>query len=273
VHHAEMRWLSVLLSFAFCLTTAGGATQKASPRGRVECFVFARAGDAPYVSDRKECGRATAPASTFKIPHALIALEAGVITPETIFKWDGTPKTNKSWQRDHTLASAIQWSVLPYFQNTARQLGRERMQRGLATLRYAADTFERDVDAFWLYGDLVVTPIEQFAFVERLVLGTLPTSRVHMSTVMEAMRMPPGQVLMAARAHPFALTWPPETVVRTKTGNTTVEGERVSWLIGALELRGAHHVFAARVRFAGTLPGAAGADLALRELNSRAPSR
>jgi len=272
VHHPDVRWLLVLLGIAFCLMASAASQEPPSPR-HTECFVFGRAGDAPYVSDPEECGRATAPASTFKIPHALIALEAGVITPDTIFKWDGTPRTNASWQRDHVLASAIKWSVLPYFQNTARQLGRERMQRGLETLRYSADTFERDVDTFWLNGDLVVTPIEQFALVERLVLGTLPISRAHMTTVMDAMRMPAGQVLMAAGPHPFALAWPPQTIVRTKTGNTTVGGERVSWLIGAVELRNTHYVFAARVRSAGTLPGSAGADLALRALNSRIPRR
>jgi beta-lactamase class D len=144
------------------------------------------------------------------------------------------------------------------------------MQRGLANLRYAADTFERDVDAFWINGDLVVTPIEQFALLDRLVKATLPVSPKHMATVLDAMRMPRGQVTMAAGAHPFALnTWPKQTVVRAKTGNTTVDGERVSWLMGALELRGSHYVFVARVRSPGTLPASAGADLALRELNSR----
>jgi beta-lactamase class D len=29
------------------------------------------------------------PASTYKIPHALIGLETGVITEDTVEKWDG----------------------------------------------------------------------------------------------------------------------------------------------------------------------------------------
>jgi beta-lactamase class D len=261
----------LLIAFAFCLTAADADSQDTATGGRAECFVLGRAGEAPFVSSTEECRRATAPASTFKIPHALIALDAGVITRDTVYKWSGKPLANQSWQRDHTLASAIQWSVLPYFQHTARQLGRERMQRGLATLRYAADTFERELDAFWLNGDLVVSPFEQFTFLERLVTATLPLSRAHQSTVMEAMRMPAGQVLMAAGAHPFALTWPGTTIVRAKTGNTAVAGERVSWLMGAVELHDTHYVFVARVRAPGALPASAGADLARRELNARPP--
>jgi beta-lactamase class D len=261
----------ILIAAVLCIIVPRVSSQEKAAGVRAECFIEARPGARPYVSDEQECRRATVPASTFKIPHALIALDTGVVTRDTIFKWDGRKYTNDSWHRDHTLTTAIRWSVLPFFQHTARQIGRERMRRGLAMLHYAEDTFDGDIDAFWLNGDLVVSPREQFAFLSRFVRGTLPISRAHLSTVLEAMRMPQGEVLMAAGAHPFELTWPAGTVVRAKTGNATVAGERVSWLIGSLELESRQHVFVARLRFAGTLPPSAGADLALRELNTRTP--
>jgi Beta-lactamase class D len=60
---------------------------------------------------------------------------------------------------------------------------------------------------------------------------------------------------------------------RAKTGNGTVNGERVSWLVGALETGGRQYVFASRVRSTtGALETTAGADLALRVLNTVAPS-
>jgi beta-lactamase class D len=260
----------ILIAGLLCIIVPRPSSQETTAL-RAECFILARAGARPYVSDEQECRRATAPASTFKVPHALIALDTGVVTRDAIGKWDGRKFTNESWRRDHTLATAIQWSVLPFFQHTARQIGRERMRRGLAMLHYAEDTFDGDIEAFWLNGDLVVSPREQLAFLSRFVRGTLPISRAHLLTVLEAMRMPHGEVLMAAGAHPFELTWPAGTVVRAKTGNTTVAGERVSWLIGSLELESRHHVFVARVRFAGALPPSAGAELAVRELNARAP--
>jgi beta-lactamase class D len=263
-----MRLVSELVVTVFVLA-AGVAASQVTHAARVECFILAQPGARPYVSDAAECGHATSPASTFKIPHALIALDTAVVRADDVVRWDGGDVAHESWRQDHTLATAIQWSVVPYFQRTARLIGRERMRRGLAMLHYADDSFERDVDAFWLDGDLVVSPQEQFAFLGRLARGTLPLSRAHMATVLNAMRMPRNEVLMAGGAHPFALAWPDGTIVRAKTGNTTVAGERVSWLVGALELDGRQHVFVARVRSSGTLPSSAGADLALRELNAR----
>jgi 2-keto-3-deoxy-L-rhamnonate aldolase RhmA len=39
----------------------------------------------------------------------------------------------------------------------------------------------------------------------------------------------------AAGVHDFPLRWSGETIVQVKTGNGTVNGEQVSWLVGALE--------------------------------------
>ena len=65
----------------------------------------------------------------------------------------------------------------------------------------------------------------------------------------------------------------PDTIVRAKTGNGTVNGERVSWLVGALETGGRQYVFASRARSTtGALETTAGADLALRVLNGVGPN-
>jgi beta-lactamase class D len=46
------------------------------------------------------------PASTFKIPHALFALDAGVVRDEfQVFESDGVPREIKSWIRDQDLRS------------------------------------------------------------------------------------------------------------------------------------------------------------------------
>jgi beta-lactamase class D len=237
-----------------------------------ECFLFARLGETtPDVSDAAECGLATAPASTFKIPHALIALQTGVITTDTVIKWDGTPYEFDAWRRDHTLSSAIKSSVRPFFEQTARLIGSQRMHEGLSSLAYAADTFDGNIPAFWVTGDLVVSPMEQFTFLQRFFAGTLPLEVRHMSAVKEAMRMPPGQILLGAGPRSFALRWPKDTIVRAKTGNTTVKGERVSWLMGALESNGVQYVFVARARSKAGLENTAGAEVARRGLNAHVP--
>ena len=85
--------------------------------------------------------------------------------------------------------------------------------------------------------------------------------------------MPPGQVTNASGSHRFTLAWPSPVVVYAKTGNAAVDGERVSWLVGAVESRGTQHVVVARVRAAGTLDGTAGLEAARRALDRFAAGR
>jgi beta-lactamase class D len=72
--------------------------------------------------------------------------------------------------------------------------------------------------------------------------------------------------------HDFRLDWPADTIVRLKTGNGSVSGERVSWLIGQLEAGGRQYVFASRKRSTSdALDTVAGANLAQRLLNTMRP--
>ena len=240
---------------------------------RHECaIVQALDTSVPVVSDAAECALKTAPASTFKVPHALIALETGVVTdPMALVPWDGTRQANAAWETPHSLDSAMKASVLWFYQRTAGLIGRERMLASLKRLGYGSDTYEGEQTTFWLNGDLAVSPLEQADFLSRLLRYQLPAARRHVDTVKAAFRMPPGEITNATGHHPFALTWPAPLVVRAKTGNTTVAGERISWVVGDVESRGRTTVFVARVRGGADLSMQAGADLALRTLNARTP--
>lgn len=240
---------------------------------RRECVMLqALDAAAPVVTDPVECDVPTAPASTFKIPHALIALETGVVAdPLASIEWDGTKQPFPLWERDHSLDSAMKASALWFFRRTAGLIGRDRMVEALGTLRYAVDTFEGDHTSFWVNGDLVVSPAEQLRFLMRLARYELPVSRRHVDAVKKALLTPPGRIENASGVHEFALAWPGPLVVRAKTGNTTVAGERISWLVGHIESRNRRYAFVSRVRAHGALPGTAGAELAIRVLNAHAP--
>jgi beta-lactamase class D len=254
------------------LTAVLGAAPPPGAAGSGECVVVAALdGTFDRVVGGGECDRRTLPASTFKIPHALVALDTGVVNDRTVMRWDGTPQDFKSWERDQTLDSAIKSSVVWFFQRAARAIGRERELRYLRAFAYGSQSFARAVDRFWLNGDLTITPREQVAFLRRMYAYELPIPRERIDVVKHAMTMPPGKISNAAGLHDFALRWP-DAVVRAKTGNGTVDGERVSWLIGEVDSRGRAFVFASRVRSgAVALETAAGADLALRVLNAIDP--
>ena len=238
-----------------------------------ECVVVAPLHGAETVFGGDECRRRTLPASTFKIPHALIGLQTGVVTQRSVMKWDGAKKDFPAWERDHSLDSAIKSSVVWFFQRAAEAIGRERELQHLKAFGYGSQTFTREVDAFWLNGDLTVSPREQIVFLKKMYSYDLPVERRHIDTVKAAMTMPAGTLSNASGVHAFPLKWPRGTVARLKTGNGSVEGERVSWLIGEIDSSGRHYVFASRVRSSTrALDTTAGADLAVRVLNSMTPS-
>ncbi len=64
------------------------------------------------------------PASTFKVPHALIALETGVVADadKEIIHWDGQVRSIDAWNKDHTLRSAMAVSAVPVYQQIARRI-------------------------------------------------------------------------------------------------------------------------------------------------------
>jgi beta-lactamase class D len=260
--------MSPLLAFALAVSTLSPATV-----GPGECVVFAPLGGQEIVVGGDECSRRTLPASTFKVPHALVALDTGVVTDKTVIKWDGKTRDYPGWNRDQTLDSAIKMSAVWVFQQFAVAIGRDRELAHLRAFHYGSATFEHGVTDFWLNGDLTITPVEQVAFLKRMFTYDLPVKREHIDTVKTAVTMPHGKIVNAAGVHDFPLKWPADTIVRAKTGNGTVNGERVSWLVGALETGGRQYVFASRARSTtGALETTAGADLALRVLNTVVPN-
>jgi beta-lactamase class D len=267
--------LGGMLTLAFALILQAAAPRLPPPVAAGECVILAPLDGTPeIVAGGDECDRRTLPASTFKVPHALIALDTGVVTDKTVMKWDGKKKDFPAWERDQTLDSAIKSSVVWFFQRAASAIGRDRELQHLRAFAYGSQTFAREVDLFWLNGDLLISPREQASFLARMFSYQLPIDKRHIDTVKAAMTMPPGKILNATGEHAFPLAWPAGTIARLKTGNGSVGDERASWVVGELESGGRAYVFASRVRSSTrALETTAGADLAVRVLNALPPQR
>ena len=164
-------WFVALVAFLAWSSTA--AIQPSVGPG--ECFILAPlSGATETVAGGAECARRTLPASTFKIPHALVALETGVIAADTVMKWDGSPQNNARWQQDYSLDGAIKWSVVWFFQRAARAIGREREMTYLRAFSYGSQTFTREVDprnVWW-----IMPLLNQSAARTRSGVGHRPTS-------------------------------------------------------------------------------------------------
>ena len=128
-----------------------------------------------YNPDR--CAQRFLPASTFKVLNAMIGLESGVIPDaDYVIKWDGTPSPIAAWNQDHTLRSAVKNSVVWYFQELARRVGREKMQHYVDAVGYGNRNISGPIDSFWLDGGLRISPDEQIDFLRRLYNNQLPFS-------------------------------------------------------------------------------------------------
>ncbi|MFF0861352.1 class D beta-lactamase [Nonomuraea sp. NPDC003560] len=142
------------------------------------------------VVDRRRAETPMVPASSFKVPHALVALETGVVkTPDEVIPWDGTPQPYPEWEKDMTMREAVRISNAAAFQVIARRIGLTRERQWLHRLGYGNQQTGTVVDRFWLDGPLKISAVEQTRFMERLATQRLPASRANQRAVQDLILM------------------------------------------------------------------------------------
>jgi beta-lactamase class D len=183
-------------------------------------------------SDKERSGQGMLPASTFKIPNSLIALETGVVADpdKDVFKWDGVTRPVEGWNHDHTLRSAIAASAVPVYQEIARRIGAERMQKYVDLFEYGNRDIGGGIDQFWLTGNLRIDPVQQVDFVDRLRRGVLPVSKRSQDLVRDIL----------------PVTKTGDAIIRAKTGllGSEVDRPALGWLVGWAEKGSSQTVFA-----------------------------
>lgn len=215
----------------------------------------------------RACSWRISPASTFKVPHAIAALDAGVVRgPDEVIAYDAAPNLPPAWQQDHTLASAMRYSVVWYFQALARRLGMAREQAYLTRLDFGNADPTSGLTTFWLGGSLTISPDEQLQFWQRLYADSLPVASVVQQQVRAMLVQPEGEVTNASGHHPFAAPWPPGTILSAKTGSTSDgSGRGIRWLIGHVQRGPRAYLFVSCVVGSTDLAG----DAALRLAEAR----
>jgi beta-lactamase class D len=169
----------------------------------------------------RRCGERFAPCSTFKVPHSVIAIDLGVLSgADHKRKWDGVQRWNEAWNRDHDLRSAIRDSVVWYFQQTAKEIGPERMKTALVKLNYGNMDCSGPIDEFWLGGPLAISANEQLAFMNKLRLADLPLAKRAQEIT--------SDLIVVDRAA--------DRILRGKTGTGGQNGQAtLGWFVGWLE--------------------------------------
>jgi beta-lactamase class D len=201
--------------------------------GTVGTFVGYKVDDYLIIaSDKNRSVEPRLPASTFKIANSLIALETGVVQDpdKDVFKWDGVKRPIEAWNQDHTMRSAIAASAVPVYQEIARRIGQERMQKYVDLLDYGNRNIGGGIDQFWLTGDLRIDPLRQVDFVDRLRRGVLPISKRSQDLVRDIL----------------PVTKVGDSMIRAKSGLLGAERGQPSlgWMVGWAEKASAQTVFA-----------------------------
>jgi beta-lactamase class D len=243
-------------------SSSGRPSVTISPRS---CFLLYELGVGEVRGSPADgCSTRVTPASTFKIPHALAALDSGILTgPNVTFAYDGSPDMPEPWRREHSLATAMRYSVVWYFQRLATKLGPDRERAYVAKFDYGNQDSSSGLTTFWLDGSMRISPDEQERFLVRLYEDALPVSKEAMRAVRELLVQPAGVVVNAMGEHPFDAPWSEGTVVSAKTGSA----DDVRWLVGHVERQKRSWVFVSCVTGTGLDPLAA-VDLAARSLRA-----
>jgi len=221
------RYLLLALLLAPAIAGAGEAwkdhpewSAEFSSRGVAgSIVVFDERGGTWHAFDRERAQRRYLPASTFKLFNALVALETGAVANEhEVMRWDGVERRIADWNRDHTLASGMKYSVVWYYQAVARRIGAGRMQAWIDRAGYGNRDIGGGIDRFWLDGALRISAVEQVGFLRRLAGGTLPFR----AEVQEAVR----RIAVTEDA--------PGHLVHAKTGwvSTSAEETDLGWYVG-----------------------------------------
>ncbi|NOY05366.1 MAG: class D beta-lactamase [Chlorobi bacterium] len=180
--------------------------------------------------NEQRCRERFTPASTFKIPHSIIALETSVLEDEnTVIEWDSVRVPRQEWwnrepflhwTRSHTLATAIKYSVVWYYQETARRIGVRNMKSYLEKMAYGNEDISGGIDRFWLGSTLKISADEQVEFLRKFYNNLLGVSERTTNIVKD--------ILVLEKTGSYTLSG--------KTGLSSRENGRfLGWFVGYVE--------------------------------------
>ncbi|MFN8673146.1 MAG: class D beta-lactamase [Candidatus Sericytochromatia bacterium] len=156
------------------------------------------------------------PASTYKIPHTLFALDSGAVKDEfQVFKWDGVKRSFSGHNQDQTLRLAMRNSTIWVYEIFAKKIGEKKAKEYLKKINYGNQDPSTTKGNYWVDGNLAISAYEQIAFLKKLYKNELPFSVEHQCLLKDIMINEAGR------------NW----ILRAKTG---WEG-RFGWWVGWVE--------------------------------------
>lgn len=125
------------------------------------------------------------PCSTFKITLSLIGYDAGILIDETTPTWEfknGYDDWLASWRAPISPKSWMQYSCVWYSKVLSLQLGLEKIQSYLTSMKYGNQNMSGGLavpgpmNPAWINSSLTISPREQVDFIQKMVMDKLPIS-------------------------------------------------------------------------------------------------
>ncbi|MEQ5827206.1 class D beta-lactamase [Sulfitobacter sp. NFXS29] len=167
---------SLLLSFVMALPASAETL----------CTLLIDAPTGATLLEEGDCDRPVTPASTFKLPLAVIGYDTGLLidaeTPVFSYRtgdpdWGGAP-----WRQDTSPTDWLRHSVLWYSRRLTHELGADRLAHYARRFGYGNADFSGDaghyngLDRAWIASSLQVSPRQQAVFLRALLRDALPVS-------------------------------------------------------------------------------------------------
>jgi len=189
--------------------------------GHNGCFVLYDLKNDAYTKYNPErCAERFIPASTFKIFNSLVGLETGAVKDEfEVFKWDSVKRFYDMWNQDLDMVKAFKYSGVWYYQELARRIGEEKMQRYISLNHYGNEDISGGIDRFWLDGGIRISADEQIEMLKKLYYNKLEFSQRSMDIVKRIMIYEQTDVY----------------TIRAKTGWAIRVEDQVGWFVGYVE--------------------------------------
>jgi beta-lactamase class D len=211
---------------------------QSAPLADIHCTLIQDAQSGATLYQDGVCDKRVSPASTFKVPLALIGYDAGILRDARTPSWDYKPEF-KAVKRDRKTVDPTIWerdSIIWYSREITRRLGSKSFSGYVTKFGYgnadvSGSAGKNDgLTNSWVDSSLEISPVEQTAFLRHLLAGKMPVSaKAHEMT--EA-------IIPSFRAGDWT--------VQGKTGSTRLGESKQSlgWFVGWAEKSGRRIVFA-----------------------------
>ena len=194
------------------------------------------------------------PDSTFKIYSGLFALEEDIIHYDASGqKWDGTTYSFDTWNKDQTLATAMQNSVNWYFQNLDIQLGYQKLYSYYKKISYGNCNLTAGINYYWAESSLKISPVEQVMLLSNLLENKWAFEEENVQAIKNSLFISDTAI---GRLY-------------GKTGTGVVNGQSSNgWFIGFLERGERVYCFATNLQNADNATGSNASEITVEILNS-----